>query len=131
MTQEAFAALADEQFIVLTTYRLDGTPVPTCVWFAADGAALVVTTRDVSGKIRRVRNNPAVTVAASDRAGVVHGPTLAGVAQLLAPEEFAHANALLRAKYQPMYDQMVNRPTEPAAGNRVFLVVRPQPAPEA
>ena len=29
-----FNALADEQFVSLTTFRRDGTPVPTPVWIA-------------------------------------------------------------------------------------------------
>lgn len=33
----AFAALRDEQFVVLTTFRRSGTPVPTTVWFALVG----------------------------------------------------------------------------------------------
>lgn len=123
-----FGALDGEQFIVLTTYRRDGTPMPTCVWFAEAGDRLYITTMGQAGKTKRVRANPQVTIAPSDQAGNVHGPVFAGRARVLDETDFAHANALLRAKYQPMYDGIVGRTdASNPAGSRVFLVVeRPE-----
>ncbi len=42
--REALLALADEQYVLLTTTRRSGDRVPTPVWVARDGDALVVTT---------------------------------------------------------------------------------------
>ncbi len=63
--------LADEQFIKLTTYKRDGTPVGTTVWLVADGADLLVTTMDTTGKAKRIRHTPRVLMVPSSRTGDV------------------------------------------------------------
>lgn len=62
-------ALAGEQYVLLTTTRRSGVSVPTPVWVARDGDALVVTTGAASGKVKRLRHTPSVTLQACDRAG--------------------------------------------------------------
>ncbi len=62
-------ALADEQYVLLTTTRRSGATVPTPVWVALDGDSLVVTTGAESGKVKRIRHTPRVTLQACDRMG--------------------------------------------------------------
>jgi hypothetical protein len=45
---EAFAALGDQRFISLMTFRMSGDPVSTPVWVGRDGNSLVVTTGGLS-----------------------------------------------------------------------------------
>ena len=52
----AVDAVARGKYIALTTFRRDGTPVSTPVWFVREGNALVVTTQGTSGKVRRIRD---------------------------------------------------------------------------
>jgi PPOX class probable F420-dependent enzyme len=56
-------AITDEKYVLLTTFRRNGDAVPTPVWIAAlpDGTAGFTTEID-SGKVKRIRNNPAVTL---------------------------------------------------------------------
>ncbi|GAA1900238.1 PPOX class F420-dependent oxidoreductase [Lapillicoccus jejuensis] len=63
--------LGDEQFVSMTTFRRDGTPVPTTVWVARDGDDLVVTTMDGTGKVKRLRRTPRVELVPSSRTGQV------------------------------------------------------------
>ena len=63
------ADLAAEQFVRSTTFRRDGTPVGTALWIVADGDHLYVWTGSQTGKVKRVRNNPAVTIAPATRRG--------------------------------------------------------------
>ena len=65
-------SLADEQYVLLTTTRRTGAAVPTPVWIARDGESLVVTTGAESGKVKRMRHTPAVTLQACDRMGTPH-----------------------------------------------------------
>lgn len=67
----ALTALADERFVSLTTYRRSGDAVSTPVWIARDGEELIVTTPRRSGKVKRLRNDPRVTLAPCDRRGRV------------------------------------------------------------
>lgn len=66
-------ALADESYVALTTFRRSGDPVTTPVWVIADpaGDGLVVMTIDGSGKVKRLRNDPRVTLQACGRFGLV------------------------------------------------------------
>ncbi|MFC9762551.1 PPOX class F420-dependent oxidoreductase [Rhodococcus jostii] len=66
-----FTALGDESFVSLTTFRRSGEPVSTPVWIARDGDALVVTTPEDSGKVKRLRNNPSVELRPCSRRGKV------------------------------------------------------------
>ena len=67
----AFAALGDERFISLTTFRRSGDPVSTPVWMARDGDHLIVTTPQDSGKVKRLRNSGRVELRPCDRMGRV------------------------------------------------------------
>jgi len=67
----ALAALADERFVSLTTYRRSGVAVSTPVWIARDGEDLIVTTPKESGKVKRLRNDSRVQLRACSRTGSV------------------------------------------------------------
>lgn len=119
---QPFDALRDEQFVVLTTYRRTGEPMPTAVWFAELNGVIYVTTNNAAGKVKRINNNPQVTLAPSDRVGNVHGPAVVAQARLLSAEESPIAAETLRAKYGETYVQMTARMDAGASfGHRVFL----------
>ena len=67
----ALAALSDASFVSLTTFRKTGVGVSTPVWIAREGADLIVTTPRTSGKVKRLRNDPRVTLVPCDRRGRV------------------------------------------------------------
>lgn len=64
--------VADAKYASFTTYRRNGDAVPTAVWITpmAGGRAGFTTAAD-SGKVKRLRNNPAVTLRACDARGRV------------------------------------------------------------
>lgn len=99
MMSNSFASLTKHQFINLTTYRKNGQPVTTPVWFAPDGDRLVGLSQPQTGKIKRIRNNPRVSVAPSTVSGKALGEPIEGTARLLSPEEFAAAESALKRKY--------------------------------
>ena len=53
MSSDAFTTLGREKFVSLTTFRRSGDAVSTPVWIAQDGDALVVTTTEQTGKVKR------------------------------------------------------------------------------
>lgn len=93
------ADLAESEYVLLTTYRRDGTPRPTPVWAAPDGDALVVTTTESTWKVRRVRADPRVTVAACDVRGHPRGAPVAGVAVVVGAEHMPRVDRALLRKY--------------------------------
>ncbi|MEJ2865701.1 PPOX class F420-dependent oxidoreductase [Actinomycetospora flava] len=100
------SALGDEEFVSLTTYRRSGEPVPTPVWVARDGDALVVITAATSGKVKRARREPRVVLRPCDRRGTVapDAPTVEGRAEIVAdPAAQEGPRRALAAKYGWQY----------------------------
>jgi len=85
MTSSGFLALGDENFVSLTTFRKSGVGVSTPVWIAREGDTLIVTTPSHSGKVKRLRHNPRVTLSPSSRMGKVadDAVVLEGTAELI------------------------------------------------
>lgn len=95
-------ALADEQYVLLTTTRRSGVSVPTPVWVARHDDALLVTTRAQTGKVKRVRHTPRVTLQACDRVGQPLDGALEVEALATVHDDeltLAHLEAVLHAKY--------------------------------
>jgi PPOX class probable F420-dependent enzyme len=92
-------ALGAAQYVLVTTYRRDGTAVPTPVWVVRDGGALAIWTPTSSGKVKRIRRNPAVLVATCDFRGGSVGEQVPGRASVLDAEATERVRALLRRKY--------------------------------
>lgn len=97
MTSPKF--LADEKYINLETYKRDETPVKTPVWFVVDGEKLYVITRESTGKVKRLANNPKVKLAACSFSGNVHGDWFSGTASRIEGKESDDAVKLRKKKY--------------------------------
>ncbi len=97
----ALDILGSAKYISLTTYRADGTAVATPVWLARSGDALILITDPNSGKVKRLRSNPAVLVSPCDMRGRVKpGAVVAsGVASLQDAEQTEVSVAVITRKY--------------------------------
>lgn len=93
------ATLGASKYISLTTFRKDGTPVATPVWLVRDGDTLRVYTQADSGKAKRIRNNPTVTVAPCDARGRLKGDSAPGTAALLDAAGTAATGAMIEKRY--------------------------------
>ena len=62
---EALSRFEGENVISLETYRRNGEPIRTPVWFIKENGVLYVHTSDNTGKVKRIRRNPKVRVAPS------------------------------------------------------------------
>ena len=60
-----FSQFEGEKVISLETYRRNGQPARTPVWFLKEDGTLYVHTDDITGKVKRIRQNPTVRVAPS------------------------------------------------------------------
>ncbi|NTU83911.1 MAG: PPOX class F420-dependent oxidoreductase [Chloroflexales bacterium] len=121
---EHFAPLRGAEFMVLTTYRRTGAAVPTTVWFAEAEGVLYLTTAAEAGKVKRLRVNPEVQVAPSDRVGNIQGPALPARARVLEPHEDAVAIAALRQKYGALFTTLTAQmDAARPAGSRIYVVI--------
>ncbi|MEV4612991.1 PPOX class F420-dependent oxidoreductase [Kitasatospora sp. NPDC049258] len=96
---ERLVTLASGSYLLVTTYRKDGTAVPTPVWVVRDGDALGVWTATDSWKVRRIRNRADVLVGPCDARGRSTGEQVPAVAEICSPERTAAYRTLLRQKY--------------------------------
>jgi PPOX class probable F420-dependent enzyme len=91
--------LSKGSYVLVTTFRRDGTPVPTPVWVGRDGDDVLVWTRSDAGKVKRIRNNPTVELAPCDARGRARGPSVTGTARILDADGSAQGRRLLKRKY--------------------------------
>jgi PPOX class probable F420-dependent enzyme len=95
-------AITDENYVLLTTYRKSGEGVGTPVWIVAlpDGAA-GFTTEATSGKVKRIRNNPKVTLQPCDMRGKVRegSEIVEATAEVLLGDEAIPVRDAIRRKH--------------------------------
>jgi PPOX class probable F420-dependent enzyme len=98
---EALAALRRGKYVSVTTYRRNGTAVPTPVWYALSDRELVFWTGADSGKVKRIRNGGRVQVALCNARGHILPGAAAheGTARLLDDAGKDAARRLLARKY--------------------------------
>jgi PPOX class probable F420-dependent enzyme len=97
------AQFEGQKHLSIETYRRNGEPVRTPVWFIEDGAVFYVRTAVSTGKYKRIRNNPSVRIAPCDSRGNVKGEWLSAEASIAPEPEFERVYRLLRKKYGMMY----------------------------
>ena len=94
------AAIGDETYVNLATFRKNGNEVRTPVWIAPDGDRLLVYTNAKSGKVKRIRNQGRARLAPCDMRGKVRGDWLDASARMLdAPGELDRALGAVIGKY--------------------------------
>jgi uncharacterized protein len=96
------------RYLSLTSYRPDGRGVATPVWFVEEGGKLLVQTDLGSGKVKRVRANPIVTIALCSGTGHLRGEQVRGHAEILDAHEVPRIEKLMRHKYR--WDMLIIGP---------------------
>ena len=63
----------DQKYLNLDTYKKDQTPVQTPVWFVIENDQIYITTKETTGKVKRLRNNQNARIAICSMKGDVKG----------------------------------------------------------
>ncbi len=100
MHRTAHAELIDARYALLRSFRRDGAPRDTPIWFALDGGALVFRTK-VGPKTKRLAARPDIELRACDHRGRVRrgAVTVTGRATLLSGADAERANRILHQRY--------------------------------
>ncbi|MDH6116135.1 PPOX class F420-dependent oxidoreductase [Kitasatospora sp. GAS204B] len=114
------------KYLLVTSYKKDGTAVPTPVWVVRDGDALGVWTPADSWKVKRIRRNPKVLVGPCDVRGRATGESVPATAELLDAAGTARYRPLLGRKYGligrlTMLGSRLRRGLEGTVGIRITL----------
>jgi PPOX class probable F420-dependent enzyme len=95
--------VSDEKYVASTTFRKSGVAVPTPTWIVPlDDGRVGFWTSSASGKYKRLRGNPRITLQPSDSRGRVKAGSAPheGTAELVTSgPEFDAIQARVRAKY--------------------------------
>lgn len=97
--------LNSSRYALLRSYRRDGTPVDTPIWFHLDGSTLVFRTKR-GPKTARLTANPEVQVQVCDHRGRVSSATapISGRASIVSGPAAEAANAALHRRYGWQYN---------------------------
>jgi uncharacterized protein len=136
----ARVALADERYMLLTTFRRDGRPVSTPVWWVDLGSGNYgFWTSSTAGKVKRLAHTARVTVQPCNARGVVTegSELLEASARVVSGPELEGVRTAVKAKYgfqakiaKSMFKLTVGwRKKMPYADRAV--IVTPRPAPSA
>src|SRR5262249_41240016 len=98
----------DGKYLSVTTFRRDGSPVATPVWFVRDCERLLAETDGASGKVRRLRHDPHVLIAPCRAMGTITGEQVDARIEILPDLERPRAERLLKRKYR--FDLVYVRP---------------------
>jgi uncharacterized protein len=118
------SAFVGRKYALLTTFRRDGTPVPTPVWFGVADGRLYVRSEAEVWKVKRIRNDPHVRVAPATVRGKPLGPTTEATARVLPSAEEERAEAALAANYG-LGRRLYERGGERLSVDTVYLEIAP------
>jgi uncharacterized protein len=95
-----FAALAPAKYMLLTTFKREGTPVSTPVQGVIDGKRAYFRVWSQSGTVKRLRHTAGVQVTPCTVLGLCSfGPPINGTVRLLPSEEASRVARKLACKY--------------------------------
>lgn len=124
------SALANQSYISLETFKKDGSGVKTPVWCAPLEDRIAVFTDGTSYKVKRLRRDSRVRVAACDVRGGVRGAWVEGTCTIATESrEIDAAYAALRQKYgwQMWITDFLSR-LSGRISRRAVLIIRLDPA---
>ncbi|MGW0765679.1 PPOX class F420-dependent oxidoreductase [Streptomyces sp. NPDC002676] len=87
------------KYLLVTSYRKDGTPVATPVWVVRDGETLGVWTAADSWKVKRIRRRADILAGPCDLRGNPTGEQFPGTAEIVDAATTARYRTLIARKY--------------------------------
>jgi uncharacterized protein len=117
------------KYLSVTSFRTDGAPVATPVWFVQEGDHLLVDTDADSYKVKRIRSNPKVLVAPCRATGKLRGDQVEGRAEILPREALEPVRELMARKYRidrifilPLYRVVQRLRHQPTGGGNSVVI---------
>jgi hypothetical protein len=129
VTEPLTAARAEEtgrsSYMLLTTYRREGTAVPTPLWCVVEDGVLYGSTQVETGKVKRIRRDGTSLVAPCNARGTAGGPAYAAHAEVLEGEAGPPRPRAGREAVPPGQAAVPGLPAGPAPLAGAALAVRP------
>ncbi|MEU9400933.1 PPOX class F420-dependent oxidoreductase [Streptomyces sp. SID4985] len=126
MDDTLLTRLGTGKYLLVTSYRKDGTPVPTPVWVVRDGDTLGVWTTADSWKVKRIRRRADVLAGPCDMRGNATGEQVPATAVITDADTTARYRSLIARKYGivgrlTLLGSRIRRGAEGTVGIRITL----------
>ncbi|NUS27811.1 MAG: PPOX class F420-dependent oxidoreductase [Streptomyces sp.] len=126
MSDTTLDRLAAGSYLLITSFRKNGTGVPTPVWVVRDGDTLGVWSAADSWKVKRIRARADVLVGPCDLRGNPTGESVPGTAEICDADTSARYRKLIARKYGilgrlTLLGSRLRRGTKGTVGIRVTL----------
>jgi PPOX class probable F420-dependent enzyme len=126
MDDTALERLGAGKYLLITSYRRNGTPVATPVWVVRDGDTLGVWTAADSWKVKRIRARGDVLVGPCDVRGNPTGDQIPATAEITDAATTVRYRKLVARKYGilgrlSLFGSKLRRGLEGTVGIRVTL----------
>lgn len=102
MSTKKLEQFSNQRYLNLESYRKNGTPVATPLWFATENDTIYIYSRANAGKVKRIGNNPKVRIVPCDARGKPKGEWVDANALVLDERGAALGHELLNNKYRWM-----------------------------
>ncbi|MFE4373004.1 PPOX class F420-dependent oxidoreductase [Streptomyces sp. NPDC056835] len=99
MGATALESLGTAKYLLVTSYRKNGSRVSTPVWGVRDGDTLGIWTPADSYKVKRIRNRNDIFVGPCDLRGNPLGDQVPATAEICDPDTTARYRELIARKY--------------------------------
>ncbi|GGK61254.1 PPOX class F420-dependent oxidoreductase [Streptomyces flaveus] len=126
MENTALERLGAAKYLLITSYRKNGTAVATPVWVVRDGEALGAWSAADAWKVKRIRNRADVLVGPCDARGNPTGEQIPATAEICDQDVTARYRTLIARKYGitgrlVLLGSRLRRGKTGTAGIRIFL----------
>ena len=117
-------------YVLLTTYKRDGTAVSTPVWVVRDGDELLIWTNPDAGKVKRIRRDGHCEIGPCTMRGKPLGAPIPATASILEADRVAAVKPLLVRKYGwqarmtqlgDVFQRLLGRPAMPVGAVAIRL----------
>jgi len=123
------------KYLSVTTFKRDGTPVATPVWFVIENGRLLIYTSPDSFKVKRMRRNASVMIAPCNATGRLRGDPAPATVEFLSADANDHVMALMDHKYRvdkvlklPFYNLVQRLRGKRTSGPIVTIAITPDGA---
>lgn len=118
----------DQNTVLVTSFRRDGTPVGTPVHIAVEDDRAFFRSYDQAWKTKRIRRNPVIEIAPCTMRGRPTGPAMQAQARILAEPDATIAAEALARKYPVMHRWLIPFLHRRRGYTTVHFEVEPLPA---
>lgn len=126
------------KYLSVTSFKRDGTPVATPVWFVIEAGRVLIYTNPDSFKAKRIRRNPSVRIAPCNATGRLRGEPAPATAEFLPEDRTDHVMRLIKHKYRvdrvlklPFYNLVQRLRGKRTSGPITTLAMTPVPGEAA